>query len=322
MNTTMILMGVGAMAVLLLGVGLVVSLGGQRRVLKERLEQVTAGGPFVVGAAQAEPSRRASPLGERLNRMLEGQSFGDRIARDLARADIKLNVGEYVSLIVISCIGFVVVGALIGRSLGFGALAGVAGLFAPRVYVGMQKSKRVKNFDNQLGDMLNLTVNGLRAGYSVIQALESVSREMPPPISTEFKRVVQEMQLGLAMEMALANLMRRINSLDLDLVITAINVQREVGGNLAEILDTISYTIRERVRIKGEIAVLTAQQMYTGYVIALLPVGLGIFLYIVNRSYMSEFFINGILGYIMLGVAAFMVVVGFLIIKKIVAIEV
>ena len=116
-------------------------------------------------------------------------------------------------------------------------------------------------FNDQLADMLNLMVNGLRAGYSTMQAMEAVSKELPAPICDEFRRVVQEMQLGVPMEHALDNLLRRIPSDDLDLVVTAINVQREVGGNLAEILDTISYTIRERVRIKGEIATLTAQGM-------------------------------------------------------------
>ena len=118
----------------------------------------------------------------------------------------------------------------------------VVGLYLPRFYVKRQQAKRLQRFDNQLADMLNLMVNGLRAGYSTMQAMEAVSREMPAPICDEFRRVVQEMQLGLAMESALDNLLRRIPSADLDLVITAMNVQREVGGNLAEILDTISHT--------------------------------------------------------------------------------
>ena len=117
----------------------------------------------------------------------------------------------------------------------------------------------LRAFSDQLGDSLNLMVNGLRSGYSVLQAMEAVSREMPPPISAEFARVVQEVQIGLPLDQALGNMLRRIKSDDLDLVITAINVQREVGGNLAEILDVISFTIRERVRIKGEVRTLTAQ---------------------------------------------------------------
>ena len=127
-----------------------------------------------------------------------------------------------------------------------------------------QQTVRLNKFNDQLGDMLNLMVNGLRAGYSTMQAMEAVSRELPAPISDEFHRVVQEMQIGIPMEKALDNLLRRIPSEDLDFVITAINVQREVGGNLSEILDTISFTIRERVRIKGEIRVMTAQVRTSG----------------------------------------------------------
>ncbi len=127
-----------------------------------------------------------------------------------------------------------------------------------------QQAKRLQRFEGQLADMLNLMVNGLRAGYSTMQAMESVSKELPSPISDEFRRVVQEMQIGLSMMESLGNLLRRIPSPDLDLVITALNVQRDVGGNLAEILDTISYTIRERVRIKGEIRVLISQVLYSG----------------------------------------------------------
>ena len=132
----------------------------------------------------------------------------------------------------------------------------VLGWFAPRWFMSYRQGARLRAFNDQLGDALNLMVNGLRSGYSVMQAMEAVSREMPPPHCREFGRVVQEVQIGLSLDQALANMLRRIKSDDLDLVVTAINVQREVGGNLAEILDVISFTIRERVRIKGEIRTL------------------------------------------------------------------
>src|SRR5689334_21222807 len=193
------------------------------------------------------------------------------------------------------------------------------------MYVGFQQGKRLQTFDNQLGDMLNLVVNGLRAGYSVMQALEAVGRELPNPIAIEFKRVVQEMQLGLPMEAALNNLTRRIPSKDLDFVVTAMNVQREVGGNLAEILDTITFTIRERVRIKGEIETLTAQGMMTGYVISGLPIGLGLMLFVLNRPYMMTLFTpasNLPCGLGMIIAALLMIGIGFAIVMKIVKIEV
>ena len=210
-------------------------------------------------------------------------------------------------------------GSLPGILLGAGV-----GFFAPRIYVGRLQGRRLTRFDNQLADMLNLMVNGLRAGYSIMQAMEAVSRELPPPISDEFRRVVQEMQLGVPMETALENLLRRIPSRDLDLVVTAMNVQREVGGNLAEILDTISHTIRERVRIKGEIRVLTTQAMMSGKFLALMPVFLIVAMYFLNRSYMMRFFNpeTRSLGIPILIAGAFMIAIGYWLMTKIADIEV
>jgi tight adherence protein B len=154
--------------------------------------------------------------------------------------------------------------------------------------------------------------------------MEAVSRELPSPISDEFRRVVQEMQLGISMEEALDHLLRRISSDDLDLVITAINVQREVGGNLAEILDVISFTIRERVRIKGEIQALTAQGRATAWVISMLPVALLILLYIVNREYFMQFVDPDTrnCGIPMLILTAIMVGTGFYVVQRIVDIDI
>jgi tight adherence protein B len=151
--------------------------------------------------------------------------------------------------------------------------------------------------------------------------METVAQQLPDPIATEFHRVTQEIGLGLHYEQALENMLRRVPSEDLDLMITAINIQGKVGGNLAEILDTIGHTIRERVRIKGEIRVLTAQQMISGYILTGLPVVLGLVLYLINKTYIGMMFSDPC-GWIMLGVAALMITGGFLIIRKIVNIEV
>ena len=154
--------------------------------------------------------------------------------------------------------------------------------------------------------------------------MEAVSSELPRPISVEFHRVVQEMMLGLPMEEALDHLMRRINSDDLDLVVTAINVQREVGGNLAEILDVISHTIRERVRLKGQIAALTAQGRATAWVIAALPIVLIALLFVLNREYIQTLFTpeNRSCGIPMMILVAVMIVSGFLAVQKIVQIDI
>ena len=190
------------------------------------------------------------------------------------------------------------------------------------MYVKGQQKKRLTRFNDQLPDMLNLMVNGLRAGYSTMQAMEAVSKELPAPICDEFRRVVQEMQLGVPMEKALENLLKRIPSEDLDFVITAMNVQREVGGNLAEVMDTISFTIRERIRIKGEIKVLTTQVMYSGRFLSLLPIFVLGILYVLSQEYMMEFFNGGLCGYVALGCSAALIISGYVVMNKLAQIEV
>ena len=204
----------GGLAIILLIVGVIESAGSERALVEQRLGRYLDEGKT---AADKEADR--SLVTDWVNKRVEKSSFGDRIARELARADLKLKVAEYFALYVIA----IVLGALI-----FGFLGGwhpvsfligaVLGAFAPRFYVKRQQRQRLNKFNDQLGDMLNLMVNGLRAGYSTMQAMEAISKELPSPISDEFRRVVQEMQLGVPMETALDNLLRRIPSDDLDFV--------------------------------------------------------------------------------------------------------
>ena len=326
MDPNLVLYLGGGLGVALLLVGVGVSLLGGQTVVEERLGRYAESGGLISstsGATEAKAERRMI-LGDFFNRLGEGTNLFDSISKDLARADIKLRPAEFIGLIVISAIGLGFVGTILGRSILFGILAGAFGAFLPRIYVKRAQAQRLRLFDNQLGDMLNLLVNGLRAGFSTLQAMEAVSRELPSPISDEFRRVVQEMQLGLAMEEALDHLLRRISSDDLDLVITAVNVQREVGGNLAEIVDIISFTIRERVRIKGEIRALTAQGRATAWVISLLPVVLVLLLFLLNREYIMQFFnpeTRGC-GIPLVALAAIMVLSGFWAAQKIVAIDI
>ena len=154
------------------------------------------------------------------------------------------------------------------------------GFFIPRMWLNRRKGSRLNAFNKQLPDTITLLANALRAGSSFLQAIELVVRESRPPISTEFARVIREVNLGLPFEQAMENMVRRVKSEDLELMATAITIQHQVGGNLAEILDSIAFTIRERVRIKGEINTLTAQQRMSGYVVGFLPIGLAGFLFI------------------------------------------
>ena len=317
---TVLIVG-GGLALVLLIVGVVVSSTGERTLVDDRLnkyleeeQKKDTGGSDSKGA-----------LTDWVNKRVEKSSFGERVARDLARADLKLKPGEYIALYVIAMVGGAILVYLIAGRIPLSAAIGAAiGFFLPGFYVNRQKSKRLVKFNDQLPDMLNLVVNGLRAGYSTLQAMEAVSKELPAPICDEFKRVVQEMQLGIPMEKALDNLLRRIPSEDLDFVVTAINVQREVGGNLAEIMDVISYTIRERVRIKGEIRALTSQAIYSGRALALMPIGLLCILYFLNRSYVMEFFNpkTVLCGGIALGAAGFLIIVGYFVMTRIANVEV
>jgi tight adherence protein B len=172
-----------------------------------------------------------------------------------------------------------------------------------------------------LGDTLILLANSLRSGYSLLQSMETVSHELAVPMSVEFARVVREIGLGLTIEEALAHMLQRVTSEDLDLVITAINIQHEVGGNLSEILDTISHTIRERVRIKGQIRSMTAQARFSGYVITVLPVLLGIVMFMINPAYIGKMF-NEPCGVMMLITGGVMILAGYMVIRQITNIEI
>lgn len=297
----------GILILILLIVGVVITVSGERSLVEDRL------GQFVEDKQTREAQEDASRaiVTEWVNRRLASSSTGDRIARELARADLKFKVAEYYALVFMSTVVLAFAAWLLQGHWVSLIIGGVVGFFIPRFYVKRQQGVRLLKFNDQLGDMLNLMTNGLRAGYSTMQAMEAVSRELPSPISDEFRRVVQEMQIGIPMEKAMENLFRRIPSDDLDFVITAINVQREVGGNLSEILDTISFTIRERVRIKGEIRVMTANVRASGTVLSLIPLGLGLALWFISPEYIGTFFApNPIMSQPMCGIVSVSIIIG------------
>ncbi|MCC6628144.1 MAG: type II secretion system F family protein [Chloroflexi bacterium] len=274
---------------------------------------------------QAKRRARSSPLARRLERAVEKTTYAELTATKLARADLRLTVGEFVMAKIICALAGFALGLLFARDAGVvallvGAAFALPGSFVPDIWVGMRARARIKKFNHQLGDTITLLSNSLRSGYSLLQSMELVARESQAPMAQEFMRVVYEVGLGISHQDAMSNLLRRVPSEDLDLLITAINIQHEVGGNLSQILDTIGHTIRERVRIKGEISVLTAQGQMSGYVITFIPIVLGGVLYVINPKYMS-----GILAWpwicmpIGAGVCVFL---GYLAMRKIVTIEV
>ncbi len=341
MSTTVIL--IGGLVILLIGViiaAIVVNRGGggggdatqeRLRFISEDPNAPFGGETDSDGKEDQDATDGQSFLVRNLNRIMEDRGLGKNLAVDLARADLKLTVAEFMVLTVVSVLGVATVGWLIYGNFVMILLGAVVGYFLPKFYVKSRQKKRLKAFDNQLGDGLTLMANGLRAGYSLLQAMDAVSKEMPSPMAAEFRRVVQEIGLGVSNERAFDNLLRRVPSDDLDLVITAINVQAEVGGNLSQILEIIGEVIRERVRIKGEIQVLTAQGQLSGYVISFLPVALGLMLYAMNQEYIGRMVFacppeqemcSQPCGWIMIGTGVIMIASGFFAIQKIIDIDV
>jgi tight adherence protein B len=337
MDTAALVAIMAAAAVLLLFFGL---FGGRRVSPTERIEQVA------VAATEARNQDSKSDrkslrsrffsgrAAANVDKAVEDRDWGSNMARELARADLQLKPSEYLALRAGAVIGAPAVVFLLGKSFMPGLDNGIAllvavvlGWWVPRYWINRRKSKRLSAFNDHLADTITLVANALRAGASFLQAIELVVRETQPPVSTEFNRVIREVNLGLPFEQALANMVRRVRSDDLELMTTAITIQHQVGGNLAEILDSIAYTIRERIRIVGEIRTLTAQQRMSGYVVAGLPIFLVVILSLIAPSFMEPMFgepyIAGIpAGVIILALGAIMMVSGFLLIRKIVDIEV
>jgi tight adherence protein B len=293
--------------------------------------RLAAYGVTTAGATTLPPATGARDM---LNRLF--QPAADRVGRgnakkgkpsvaeQLGRADLKLRTSEYFMI----QIGVaVLLGLVAAVRFGFPGgiiqvvLFGIAGYLIPGFYVKYRIGRRLKAFNGQLGDTLTLLSNALKAGYSFAQAIDTVAKNAVPPIADEFARAVREMNLGGSPDEALQNITKRIASADFDLVATAYSIHRTVGGNLAEILDNIAYTIRERVRIKGEIATLTAQARASGTLITFLPLVLATFMYFVTPTYFRPMFENFI-GWILIAIGAFMIFVGNLIIRRVVAIEV
>jgi tight adherence protein B len=303
---------------------------------RERLGQFVGGAMEKGDEDDEERKGKSGPslLTQNLDQAIEERGLGKNLATELARADLKVTVAEFWALTLISILGVAAIAWLLYGGFVMPLAGAVLGYFLPKFYVKMRQSARLKKFNGQLSDGISLMANGLRSGYSLLQAMDAVGREMPDPMAMEFKRVVREIGLGVDTERAFINLLRRVPSDDLDLMITAINVQHEVGGNLAEILEIIGHTIRERVRIKGEIQVLTAQGQLSGYIISFLPVALALILYMMNQQYIGKMIFScdslGIAperctqpcGWIMVGVGVLMIAAGFYAIQKIIAIEV
>jgi tight adherence protein B len=254
-------------------------------------------------------------------RKFEERGYTARIELELQKADLPLRGYEFIFIITATTLAPIFLIFLWNQNLISMVVAGLLGFGGPIVFLKIKQQKRLQKFNSQISEVLVLISNSLKAGYGFMQAVEMVAKEMNPPIQSEFVRVMQEVNLGATTEEALAHLTERVSSNDLDLVITAMLIQRQIGGNLSEILDNISHTIRERVRIAGEVKTLTAQGRLSGLIIGALPVGLATFLLLLNPKYMMELFTDP-RGQLMVGYAIVAELIAIVIIKKIITIKV
>jgi tight adherence protein B len=307
-----------AATLLFLGVSRALGPSGE---LEQRIEEWIQGRGWEESSSNLEKDEFSFSLLGKVERAVARQDFASSIKEDLARADLTLTVTEYLAIRVGLILLLGVIGFLMQHNLLPALLLAAVGAFLPTLYVRSRQSKRLRALNGQLPDVLDHLQGSLRAGYGLLQAVEWVSRQLPNPVGMEFDRVLREVQLGRGLLEALENMVRRIPSDDLALIVTAIKIQYEVGGSLAEILETVAHTIRERVRIQREIRVLTAQQRYSGYVLMFLPIGLGAFLMVVNPEYEMQLFTPGPTLCLPIGTAILMVV-GFFVMRRIVDIEV
>ena len=239
----------------------------------------------------------------------------------MQKAGIPLLGTEFLILLGISFLLTAVVAGLITRKWYIGIIMAVVVVMAEWIYVLLKTDRREAAFTNQMGDCLMMVANAMRAGFSFLQAMDLVSKEMEPPISDEFKHVMRDIGLGASVERALDDMDKRVGSPDFSLVVTAVLIQQQVGGDLAHILDTISDTIQDRIRMRREVRTLTSQGRMSGWVLAILPFGLGALISVMNPSYMEPLFTERI-GQIAIGAAVVMVLIGFFVIQRIVDIDV
>lgn len=290
--------------------------------VRGRLEGLMSGTSVVEGMTPAA-LREMRASGGFFKRLIGGEVTA-RLAYELERAEMTLSPAEYiVARFALAAAGLAVPVFLIHGMFAYliAIVAALVGYNIPKVYMNRRRTGRIEKLNAQLPEALTLVSNALKAGFGLLQALNVAVEQVEHPLSTEFARAIHEMNVGSSVEEALLALGERSESYDLDIVVTAILVQRTVGGNLGEILDTVADTMRERIRIRGEIKTLTAQQKLTGLVIGFLPIGVGVLFYLMSPEYITPLFTTFV-GKGMIITAVVLETIGVMIIQRILNIEV
>ncbi|MDD5089461.1 MAG: type II secretion system F family protein [Candidatus Wallbacteria bacterium] len=304
-------------------------------ILKQRLENIMQSSDSQeekpkqsADGATAPPKKRNQKMSEvlqNIGKLITPASISESVSKKLEYANIPLKANEFAAMNMLSAVIPLALGMMMTSSMVWGICIGAVGFYFPHFVLKRKIKKRRYQFQNQLLDNLVMLSNSMKAGYSFLQGLDLISKEAAAPSSEEFKRIVRENALGMDLDKSLNDLNERIASEDFDLVVTVIMIQRQIGGNLAEILDGISETLRERIRIKGQISTLTAQARMSGIVVALLPVGIFGAFSVIRPDLMQTFFTfseGSFKAYYMLIAGGVMQGVGFLIIQNITNIEV
>ncbi|NPV90011.1 MAG: type II secretion system F family protein [Firmicutes bacterium] len=297
---------------------------GRRASVAERLKRIASDSPEAYSTPVREEKKKSPGLRgwfKQASRVFSSFSYARSLEKEMIRADLPLRGEEFLFLLVCTALFLPLLVWFLTSNIGLTVVLGLAGLTLPFLWLRQAKRKRIERFNEQMGSGLSILTNSLRAGYSFLQAVELVSQESPSPLADEFGLLMREIKLGVTTEEALYHLGERVPSPDLELLITAVVIQRQLGGNLAEIIDNISHTIRERIRIKGEVKTLTAQGRISGIIIGLLPIAIIAMIFVINPQYMSLLFTHP-WGRFMIAYGVVSEFIGIMIVRKVVNVEV
>lgn len=308
----------------LIGVGVFVFSGapGEADLIRDRLEAIGKGASFAKKALDLNLIRdellSSIPA---LNKMLARWSWPKRLGNFITQAGMKIRPGKLVLIGGVMGLATWEGVEILYRNFWLAVAAGVPAAFLPLVFVAIKRSRRMLAFEKEFPEVIDLLSRSVRAGHSFSAGLEIVSTDLPDPVSTEFRIMFDEQRFGLPLRDALLNLCERVPSVDVRLYVIALLVQKETGGNLAEILDNLSHVIRERFRIAGEVRIRTAQGRLTAGILMALPVVMLILLHVIDPEYVNVLFVDR-LGKIMLILAAVLQVLGAMLVWRIVKIRV
>lgn len=307
------------LSIVLVVFGIYKALFSTRDIVAYRLEYYTAG----LDSFDEEISFKEALLNAIgfLGKTVSRKNYMDRKQKNLNQAYISMRVEEFIGISLLLSIFSSFVIYISSKQIPVALIGLILGFVIPDIFVTMRRKKRIKQLSNQLPEALAILSNGLRAGFSFTQAMTVASNELESPIKDEFAKIVRDNSFGMSIDEALQNFSKRTDDEDVDMLVTALVIQRKVGGNLAEILDTISATIRDRMRIRGEVETLTAQGRLSAMIISLLPFGIAGIIFIINPEYIMQLFSNTF-GVVLVVSAIFMQLIGMYLIMNMANIEI